>query len=42
MNLNHTFTLDKDQTNIVNNMQLPEENWDPKRQDLTVPSAIDA
>jgi len=41
MNLNHTFKLDKEQAKLVDNMQLPEEVWDPKRQDLTVPSAID-
>lgn len=41
LNLSHTFKLDKEQTKMVEDMDLPDKTFNLKREELSIPSAID-
>lgn len=41
LNLNHTFKLENDQIEMIEKMELPENTYNPKKEELTVPSSID-
>lgn len=41
LNLNHSFKLDKEQVTIVEQIELPENTFNSKKDELTIPSSID-